>query len=95
MKKNDNIVVRQVPPAVFLVDITKGYNNNKESLLEIDDMGLAIWNCIEYGNSRQQVIDKFLSLLSDEKTQDFIEMVSDDVNTFIDILIQGDCIEED
>ncbi len=94
MKKNDNIVVRQVPPAVFLVDITKGYNNNKESLLEIDDMGLAIWNCIEYGNSRQQVIDKFLSLLSDEKTQDFIEMVSDDVNTFIDILIQGDCIEE-
>lgn len=95
MKKNDNIVVRQVPPAVFLVDITRGYNTKEESLLEIDDIGLAIWNCIERGDSRQQVIDKFLALLTDEKTQDFIEMVSEDIDTFLDILIQGGCIEEE
>ena len=95
MKKNENIVTRTVPPVVFLVDITKGYNNKEESLLEIDEIGLAIWNCINTGDSRQQVIDKFLSLLTDEKTQEFVEMVSGDVNAFIDILVQGGCIEEE
>lgn len=95
MKKNSNIVTRCVPPVTFLVDITKGYNSKKENLLEIDEVGLAIWNCIMDGGSRQEVINKFLLLLNDEKTPEFISMVSDDVNSFIDILVQSGCIEED
>ena len=95
MNKNGNIVTRRVPPAVFLVDITKGYNSREESLLETDDVGLAIWECIEPGSSRQQVIDRFLSRLADEKTPEFIAMVTEDVNAFLDILAQGGCIGED
>ena len=95
MKKNPNIVTRSVPPVVFLVDITKCYNNKTESLLEIDDVGFAIWNCIESGMTRTEVLNRFLNLLTDEKTDEFVSMVTNDVNAFLDILVQAGCIEED
>lgn len=95
MKKNPNIVARKVPPVVFLVDITKCYNNKTQSLLEIDDIGFAIWECIESGMNRADIAERFLNLLTDEKTDDFIAMVKADVNAFLDILIQGGCLEED
>lgn len=95
MRKNSNIVTRVVPPVVFLVDITKSYNSKKESLLEIDDIGYAIWDCIEDGITRRDVIDKFLHLLNDEKTPEFVSMVSADVNSFLDVLVQSGCVEEE
>ncbi len=94
MNRNPNIVIRKVPPAVFLVDITKCYNNKNESLLEIDDMGLAIWNCIGEASTRDDIIKLFLDILTDEKTNDFVEMVAEDVNAFLDILVMNGCVEE-
>ena len=95
MKRNPNIVLRKVSPANFLVDITKSYNSSEESLLEIDDMGVAIWNCIEPGMSRQEIVASFLSLLADEKDEEFVSMVTGDVNEFLDLLVSYHCVLED
>lgn len=95
MRRNPNIILRKVEPAHFLVDITKSYNSTEESLLEIDEMGVAIWNCIESNMSRADIISSFLALLVDEKDDDFVSMVSKDVNEFIDFLVSYQCVLED
>lgn len=95
MQRNPNIVLRKVNPANFLVDITKSYNSSEESLLEIDEMGVAIWNCIKPKMSRSDIVSSFLSLLTDEKDEDFVSMVSRDVNEFLDLLASYHCILED
>lgn len=95
MKKNPNIVIRKVKPASFLVDITKCYNNRNETLLEIDEIGCAIWNLIHEGSSNETVLHDFLELLSDEKTEEFVCMVRQDVNAFINILMINHCIIEE
>lgn len=95
MRQNPNIVVRKVDPANFLVDITKCYNSSEETLLEVDEMGLAVWNCIEDGLQREDIIRTFLSLLVDEKTNEFVAMVTQDVNAYLDLLLQHQCILEE
>ncbi len=95
VKRNPDVVLRKVNPANFLVDMTKSYNSSEETILEIDDMGVAIWNCIEPGMNRTEIISSFLSLLADEKDEDFVSMVSDDVNEFLDLLASYQCIMED
>ncbi len=95
MRRNPNIVVRAVDPANFLVDITKCYNSSEETLLEVDEMGLAVWNCIEDGMQRKDIVSAFLSLLIDEKTDEFVTMVTQDVNAFLDLLHQHKCIWEE
>ena len=95
MRKNPNIVVRTVPPAVFRVVKTKCYNSSDESMLEIDEIGHAIWNCMVGSRSRKEIISDFLKLLTDEKTPEFIETVTADVNAFLDILVDHNCAEEE
>ena len=95
MRQNPNIVVRKVEPANFLVDITKCYNSREETLVEVDEMGLAVWNCIEDGMQREDIVTAFLSLLVDEKTDEFITMVTQDVNAFLNLLLLHQCILED
>jgi len=95
MRRNPNIVVRKVDPANFLVDITKCYNSSEETLLEVDEMGLAVWNCIEDGMQRKDIVSAFLTLLVDEKTDEFVTMVTQDVNSFLDLLQQHQCILEE
>lgn len=94
MYKNENIVIRKVEPATFLVDITKCYNSTEETLTEINEIGCAIWNCINGNVTRQQILEAFLELLLDEKTDEFIEMVSNDVNSFVNLLLQQGCLIE-
>ena len=95
MHRNPNIVVRTVKPANFLVDITRCYNNSDETLVEVDDMGLAVWRCIEGEMDRGGIVRAFLALLTDEKTEDFVAMVSRDVNEFLDLLVRQGCLVED
>lgn len=92
MKKNPNIVLRTVKPATFLVDITKCYNRSEEALLEINEMGVAIWSCIKGDITREDIISAFLSMLSDEKEENFVAMVTNDVNNFLDLLIKHNCV---
>lgn len=96
MHKNPDIAIRKVPPATFLVDITKCYNNKKESLLEIDEMGCILWDLIKEGISREQLCLQFLNMLTDEKTAEFVRMVTNDVHEFLDIMeANGMVFEED
>lgn len=95
MHRNPNIVVRKVEPANFLVDITKCYNSSEETLLEVDEMGLAVWSCIEGEMQRNAIISAFLDLLVDEKTDAFVSMVSQDVNEFLNLLLTHQCVLEE
>ena len=95
MYRNPDIVMREVKPAHFLVDITKSYNSKEETMLEIDEMGVAIWNCIEPGMSRADIVSAFLALLTNEKDESFVAMVTKDVNEFLDLLASYHCVLED
>lgn len=94
MRRNPNIVMRRVPPATFLVDITKCYNNKKDSLLEIDEIGAALWGLIDDEVTREIVCARFLDLLTDEKSEEFIEMVTNDINEFLDTMVANGTVYE-
>ncbi len=93
-KKNSNIVLRKIYPSYFLVDITKCYNNTKQKMFITDEVGAEIWNTINCGDSFEQVFDKFLEKITDEKTADFKDCVKTDLQEFIQRLSEQEYIYE-
>lgn len=91
--KNPNIVVRKVEPSYFMVDITKCYNNDVEKMFITDDIGNNIWNVIEDGDSFDDIYIKFLDLITDEKTDELLEMIKNDLHEYLLLLIKNDCLE--
>lgn len=94
LRKNPNIVLRIVPPAAFLVDITRSYNNQDDTLVEINEMGRFIWKSIDGCMPDGTIISKLLDELQDEKTEEFVSMVSADVRQFLSMLVTHGCLEE-
>ena len=84
--KNKDIVIRHIEPAYFMVDIKKCYNNTTEKMFSTDEVGVAIWNVIQDGDSIDLVVNKFLELLKDEKTDELIRRVKLDTIEYIEKL---------
>lgn len=92
--KNENIIVRKVLPSYFLVDITKCYNNTEEKMFITDEIGYEIWNTIQNGDTYESIYNKFLNKLTDEKTDDLKKCVNDDLQEFMNRLLEQDCLYE-
>lgn len=82
-KKNPNVVLREIDPSYFLIDITKCYNNTEEKMFITDEMGAEIWADITDGGSFETVFTAFLEKLTDEKTDDFKMRVRTDLKEYI------------
>lgn len=93
-KKNENIVLRVIPPSYFLVDITKCYNNEVEKMFITDEVGIEIWNAISDGDTFESVFKKFLNKLTDEKTEELVRSVRIDLMEYIELLIAQNCLYE-
>lgn len=93
-KKNENIVLRVIPPSCFLVDITKCYNNEMEKMFVTDEIGAEIWKTINDGDTFENVLKNFLDKLKDEKTDVLISRVKTDLAEYMELLINQDCLYE-
>lgn len=92
--KNPNIVLRKIVPSYFMVDITKCYNNNYEKMFITDEMGAEIWNTISDGDDFEKIYSKFVNKLTDEKTEELLTMVREDLNEYLRLLIEHNCLIE-
>lgn len=92
--KNDNIVERVVPPSYFLVDITKCYNNEYEKMFITDEVGFEMWKSISNGDSFEDILANFLEKISDEKNNELIECIKNDLKEYLDLLQSQGCIYE-
>lgn len=87
-KKNKNVVERAILPSYFLVDITKCYNNEHEKMFITDEMGIEIWRSISDGDLFENVLEKFLNKLTDDKNEKLIETVTNDLNEYLQLLMR-------
>lgn len=93
-KKNKNIVERTILPSYFLVDITKCYNNEYEKMFITDEIGIEMWRSISDGDLFGNVLEKFLCKLADDKDEQLIETVTNDLKEYLELLIkQGYVVE--
>lgn len=84
IKKNDNIVARQIHGTFFLIDISDNYSNNKCALYEINETGMFIWNNI----NGLHKLDDIATLLKNAILDDVdYRVISDDVADFINALV--------
>ena len=93
-KKNKNIVIRHIEPSYFFVDITKCYNNSQEKMFVTDEIGATIWEVCQDGDDFEIVLNNFLDKLSDDKTDEFVDMVGKDVKEYITRLVMEGFLEE-
>lgn len=93
-KKNQNIVLRKIYPSYFLVDITKCYNNTEQKMFITDEVGAEIWNTINSGDSFETIYVNLLKKLTNEKTDVLKARVKADLQEFIQLLLEQECIYE-
>lgn len=91
--KNSNIVVRKIEPSYFMIDITKCYNNKTEKMFITDEIGNSIWDVIEDGDDFNDIYEKFLKLITDEKTGELLDMIKNDLHEYLLMLVQNDCLK--
>ena len=92
--KNQNIVLRKVLPSYFLVDITKCYNNTEQKMFITDEMGAEIWNIMNSEDTFEMVYSRLLEKLVDEKTEDLKACVREDLQEYLQLLLDQECIYE-
>lgn len=85
-KKNKNIVERKILPSYFLVDITKCYNNEYERMFITDEIGIEMWKSVSDGDSFGNVLNKFLDKLADDKNEELVETIKNDLKEYLELL---------
>ena len=85
--KNENIILRSVPPFYFFVDITESYAS--ASLYETNEVGAFIWNNMEKVNGMEQLVKLLMSEISSGSQISYIELESDIQNFFLQLLKKG------
>lgn len=61
LKKNQNIVKREIHDSIFLINITQNYLNDKCSLYELNQIGNFIWDSLDNANSIDDITDLLMS----------------------------------
>lgn len=88
MNKNENIILRNIHDAYFLVDITDNFQDDKCTLYEINEIGKVIWD-----NINNNGIDEITSIIYDLIVDDIdYSVIHDDVSNFIDLLIKNNFV---
>ena len=80
LKKNENVVIRDVHGSTFLIDISDNYSGDKCALYEINETGKFLWNNVETYNSIEALTDLLQQEIIDEVPY---EILLNDVTDFI------------
>ena len=94
MTRNPDVILRHIPPSFFMIDSTKSYNNKVEHVMEVNEFGAFIWNAIEPGDTADTLLTRVLAAITDEKTDDLIQNIREDLDAFLEILLQSGNIVE-
>lgn len=83
IKKNENIIARQIHDSFFLIDIKQNYLDDKCSLYEINEMGYFIWNTLSSVKSEIEIVEIIKNEVGDNVDP---ALIADDVYSFLEIL---------
>ncbi|MBQ2809995.1 MAG: PqqD family protein [Clostridia bacterium] len=88
MKIREGFVLRDVAGKTFVV-ATGALSEEFSGMITLNETGKFIWNCIAEGLEGEQIVEKILATFEDADK----EIVTKDVETFINKLIEGKIVE--
>lgn len=90
LKRNHNIVLRNIHGAFFLISITDNYQDDKCIIYEINEIGKFIWENID-GNDVKRLSKKLKKLLVDDT--EYV-VIYNDVHDYVDALLKHNFIQD-
>lgn len=72
----------------------KCYNNEIEQMFITDKMGMLMWESISDNSTFETILESFFVHINDEKTDELVEMISNDIQNFLQVLLSQNMIEE-
>lgn len=78
--RREDVVLRQIHGALFLVDITDKYLDESCSIFELNEMGAIIWNQMDGVKAMRDIAALLQEMIIDDVPLDVIE---EDVSGFI------------
>lgn len=88
-KRNERIVLRKCGDFHFLIDPHCSYNREDEDILQLDEIGVLIWEFIDTPRNIDEIVSIILDNIMDEKTKSLISVISEDVTAFLKQLIDA------
>lgn len=85
MRKNQEIVCRNIHGTYFLIDLEQNYFDEKCYIYELNSMGYYIWNHIDKYDFVEQFVLHLQSVITAEIP---FEILLNDVNEFISCLAE-------
>lgn len=90
IKKNPNIVAREIHGSSFLIDISDNYSGDKCALYEINETGMFLWNNIDGTRSAEELTALLKAAIVDDVDD---QTLYEDISEFIDTLIARQFVE--
>lgn len=91
-QRHKRIVLRKCGEFIFLIDPNLSYNSDNEDILQINDIGALIWESIQEPKSVDDIVNDVLDNISDDRTISLINMVKEDVLSFLHELMINDFV---
>jgi len=90
IKKNENIILRQIHGSFFLIDISDNYAGDKCALYEINGTGKFIWENID----DETTVDKLAQILKNAIIEDIdFDIIFNDVLDYVNELKSNGFVE--
>lgn len=87
MKIRDGFILRDVGGKTFVVAVGE-LSKEFHGMITLNDTGKFIWQCIENGDSKEEIVDKMCAEYDAER-----EIIDNDVEKFIKKLEKDNIIE--
>lgn len=89
-RRNSEIVLRKCGDFRFLINPRLSYNKEEEDIIQLDDMGVFIWNSLKEEQALENIVEKILLEVEDDNKNDLKNTVQEDVKMFIkELVLQG------
>ena len=88
MKIREGFILRDVAGQSFVVP-TGALSQEYQGMINLNETGKAIWQCLEKEMSNEQIVEQLLATFEDAD----IDVVKKDVEDFIEKLAKGKFIE--
>ena len=91
MRKNPNLVPRQIHGAYFLVDIADNYAGDRCALYELNETGMFLWNHITEASDKSSLAHELQAAITEDVDY---EIIYNDVSSYVDTLVANGFVLE-
>lgn len=89
-RQNSEIVLRKCGDFSFLINPRLSYNREEEDIVQLDDMGVFIWELLKEAYPLENVVEKIIMEVEDDNKNELKNMVCEDVGIFLEeLVLQG------